>query len=252
MGYRRLPRFYNVEGFESMDQLSKNTVKADNQLDANRIISYIHAEGTGTRVLFVGNSITRHGVKRDIGWENDWGMAASAMEKDYVHLVVKSVLKKDPNASFCVLQAAQWETNCYHGETLFPLFKPARDFCADILIMRVAENCPRALYNCEQFQKEYGKLISYLDLSGKAQKVITTSFWKRNEDEAIRLFAKSHGYPVVELGDLGEEDAMKAIGRFEHTGVANHPGDLGMKIIAERISNAFLSDGWPMITGRRS
>ena len=48
-------------------------------------------------------------------------------------------------------------------------------------------------------------------------------------------FCKENGYPCVDLGDLGQDDRMKAIGLFEHTGVANHPGDEGMNAIAKRI-----------------
>ena len=45
----------------------------------------------GPRVLFVGNSITLHGPRPQIGWTNNWGMAASARDKDYVHLLQKKI-----------------------------------------------------------------------------------------------------------------------------------------------------------------
>jgi hypothetical protein len=78
-------------------------------------------------------------------------------------------------------------------------------------------------------------LLSYLDKNGKAKFIITTGFWKNIGDEALKDYAKEKDLPFVELGDLGEREDMKAIGLFEHPGVANHPGDLGMKNIAERI-----------------
>ena len=155
--------------------------------------------------MFVGNSITRHGIKHDIGWHNDWGMAASALEKDYVHIVAKEVLQKDSEATFCVCQAAEWECNCYDGEKTFEHFKAARDFKADIIIMRLVENCPRDNYNSDLFIEEYGKLVSYLNGSGKAKIIITTGFWKHIADGAIREYAHKNEYPLVELNDLGED-----------------------------------------------
>ena len=64
---------------------------------------------------------------------------------------------------------------------------------------------------------------------------MTTGFWHHPADESIAELAKEHDWPLVPLGDLGEQPEMKAIGLFAHSGVAAHPGDLGMKNIADRI-----------------
>ena len=167
-------------------QLKKNTVKAENQLAKNQFVTFINPEGKGKRVLFVGNSITRHGVKHEIGWHNDWGMAASALEKDYVHIIAKEILPKDRDAAFCICQAAEWERNWYDGEKTFEFFRNASEFKADIIIVRLVENCPSDNYKSDLFLKEYGKLVSYLNGSGNAEIIITTGFWKHTADRAIR------------------------------------------------------------------
>ena len=80
--------------------------------------------------------------------------------------------------------------------------------------------------------------MNYLNPSGNAKVIVTTGFWHHPGDEALKDFADEKGYPLVKLGELGEQDEMKAIGLFAHEGVANHPGDLGMKVMAERIFSA--------------
>ena len=81
-------------------QMSKNTVDSKSQLKETEMVKFDRPEGNGIRVTFVGNSITLHGVKPDIGWNNAWGMAASAKEKDYVHVLENAILEKDSNATF--------------------------------------------------------------------------------------------------------------------------------------------------------
>ncbi len=216
-------------------ELSKNTVSAKGQLQENEFVTFENAGNTGLRVLFLGNSITRHGPKADIDWYHDHGMAASEKEKDYVHLLMTRIQKHDPNAVFCICQGAAWERNYQNGSEVYDLFTPARDFGADIIVMRLTENSPYQAFDGDIFARELSAFLSYLDPAGKAKRLYTTAFWRHPADAATRALAKKENAPLVELSDLGEMPEMKALGLFEHRGVANHPGDVGMAHIAARI-----------------
>lgn len=71
------------------DKMNENTVKAENQVNTHTVL--INENGTGQRILFLGNSITLHGPKEEIGWPYNHGMSASKPENDYVHKVIEAL-----------------------------------------------------------------------------------------------------------------------------------------------------------------
>ena len=89
-----------------MKDLQENIVPVENQ---NAGDFYVHKEGSGVRVMFVGNSITKHAPKPQIGWTNDCGMAASSIDKDYVHILERRIGEIDKDAAFGLLQVAHFE-----------------------------------------------------------------------------------------------------------------------------------------------
>ena len=225
-----------------MNQIDKNDVPAVAQLHEISHVSYVNSEGKGLRVLVVGNSITLHEAKPEIGWYNSFGMAASAKERDYVHLLMGKIAAAYPDAAFCIAQVAQWEQQYANGSAVLIQYAAARDFGADVIIMRCIENCHNRTLDPVALKREYSKLVDFLKNNPAAKVILTTGFWKHNGDGVIRAIGEERGYPVVELGDLGELDEMKAIGLFEHKGVANHPGDKGMQVIADRIWEAIQNE----------
>ena len=216
-------------------QLGKNTVNAKNQLNGKSSVQFINPNGNGIKIMFVGNSITLHGVLPEIGWYNECGMAASSEENDYVHLIKSEITKSHPNASYCICQVADWERNYKNGEDILSQYSLARNYSPDIIIVRCLENCPIKDFDGEKFIEQIDKLLSYLDKSKTAHFIYTTGFFNHPAEKYIIEYANYKKQNCIILSDLGEKEEMKAIGKFNHSGVANHPGDLGMKTIANRI-----------------
>lgn len=219
-----------------MKQIEKNTVSSKNQLEENDYVEIFGEIDSKIKILFVGNSITKHAPNEKIGWNGNWGMAATSLENDYVHQTVKKLKDRYDSVSYCICQVSEWENNYKNKIVPYDLFLKAREFSADIIVMRCVENCKVIDFDEICFEREYKKLIEYLNLNKNAKVILTTSFWHHPKaDEIISKIGKENAHPVIELGCLGEREDMKAIGMFEHSGVANHPGDYGMKIISEKI-----------------
>ena len=68
-------------------------------------------------------------------------------------------------------------------------FAAARDLGADIIIVRCIENCSHKDFDAAAFKASLGDLISYLDKTGKAKLIVTTSFWSHPGDAALADFA---------------------------------------------------------------
>ncbi len=214
-------------------EMGENTVSAKGQLAHDGCIRFYNPHGRGRRVMFVGNSITLHGIRPSIGWYNECGMAASRRECDYVHILMDRISGADSDAAFCICQVSEWESKYKIGDSLLPKYEAARNFGADIIIVNIVENCPSEDYDPAIFKRRYESLVEYL--GGFSGAVLATGFWRHPADCDIVDVAKERGVPSVYLGDLGADDKMKAVGLFEHVGVAAHPGDFGMQAIADRL-----------------
>ena len=147
-----------------------------------------------------------------------------------------------PESQIILAQAAEYERNYENedAESFLPWYEDAVNFKPNIIVMRIAENMPYENVDESKFKEGYLKLLSFFKRDTNAKVIFTGSFWKHPADKYIKMLAGEYGYPFIELGDLGELDEMKAAGLFEHSGVAAHPGDLGMQMIAERIAGQLL------------
>ena len=70
--------------------------------------------------------------------------------------------------------------------------------------------------------------------------VMRSPFWKNAvKAECTEKAAAEAGAIYVDAGPLGDQKENMALGLFEHRGVAQHPGDLGMRRLADLILSGF-------------
>ena len=133
------------------------------------------AQAEPQRILFVGNSLTSHGPKADIDWHGNWGMAATSLDKDYVHVVTKALAtKQGATPVIMVKNVADFERN-HVGYDIAGKFADAAGFKADLVILWIGENVA-ALKTAEaqaKYQEQVTALLKTLKSNPNRWTVVT-------------------------------------------------------------------------------
>jgi alpha-galactosidase len=201
------------------------------------------AATTFRKVLFLGNSITKHGPKADIDWTGNWGMAASAERKDYVHLVTGALSEKQGATPEVLVQNIADFERSYADYDIAGKLKDALAFKADLVIVAIGENTPalKSPEDMARFQASITRLLSAFKSDNQPTIVVRSCFWvNAAKDDALQKACDAvHGL-YVNISELSKAEVNFARSErpFKHAGVANHPGDRGMDAIAGAILKA--------------
>ena len=92
-----------------------------------------------------------------------------------------------------------------------------------------------------KFRTAFDGLLAELKKHGRPTLFIRSSFWANPaKDEIMKKACDGAKGVFVDIGKLGSDEANYARSerKFEHAGVAGHPGDKGMLAIADKLWSA--------------
>jgi alpha-galactosidase len=181
-----------------------------------------------TALLVIGNSLTNYNPVPSLGWYGSWGMAASAADKDFVHLVASSMNLPLTVRNFSGLEV----TPAASAADIPAIVAPVNS--TTMVVIQLSDNVQPGILT--EFALQYGKL---LDAVNQAPALFCISTWGKADtyDKEIEAACLKHGGHYVFIGDIRTDPAnLDSQGvQFSDPGVNMHPHDWSMARIAERI-----------------
>ena len=197
------------------------------------------------KILFIGNSITLHG--KCSYWPGEWGMAASKAENDYVHSLVNKLRNDGLQVDYAVTNFFKWEIMDHDRDEVLSLLDDYLKDSYDYVVLQLGEN----ITSTATLERDFDSLLSYLsEHMPKAKLLALSSFFIKDDVDNIKeTCVFKWGGRYISLKDIrgtlpymaGNNIKVEADGRIytiNHAGVALHPGDVGMKVYADRLYDA--------------
>ena len=196
------------------------------------------------RVLCIGNSITVHEKCRY--WWDKRGMCATMRENDYIHQLL-DLLGSKMNIFIKAVIFSVWAVMANDRAEVMPLIRSHLTTGLDLVAIQLGEN----VKDQTTFEDDFLELLEYIRKKAyKAKILIIGNIWENKElEEKKKMVAEKAGAIYIPLLELWATEYQAGMGIsvqgddgcwqiVEHQGVAKHPGDKAMRIIAERIKES--------------
>jgi hypothetical protein len=190
-------------------------------------------------IVILGNSITYHGPKPKLGWNQSQGMAASSRGRDYAHLLIARLGISSEKAH--IRNVYPFETNDSGAKGVIASLTGAMVDRPRITVLQLGDNVkPYKLGDLYRFRNNYEALAKATARSSGHVYCVST-FWQTRVVDWIIKSACSHaGGSYVDIGDIygaaGNPDFLSV--DFPDPGVDKHPKDFSMQRIADRLASA--------------
>ncbi len=203
-------------------------------------------------VLCIGNSITKHPQIPDFWW-GDWGMAATTVNTDYVHLLQAYLTQRYSSVSVTPVSLVNWEKSAGQRENFVGVLDPYLASQPDVVTIELGENCA----NLGNFLFDYVYLINYIKWKDPGAKIVLvgtiTTTWCDPSVEYYKQYAyhicKYAGYDIEYVDTaavMNNPAGLSYIGELvagwdfqwhaiNNISVALHPNDYVMDFIARGI-----------------
>jgi hypothetical protein len=186
---------------------------------------------TFKNVVIIGNSMTFAPANEQIGWYGNWGMAASAEDSDYAHILFKRLQSYQSSCTLAVKNTGGFETE-YKNYDIKAKLGDLIDKAPDLVIIKIGENVIQSTLDTAAFHAKFLELINAFRRSNPNVKIIACgTIWSIPKVENLMQSVDSY----VSLAFITKDVSNLAYGKFSDPGIEQHPGDKGMKAIADEV-----------------
>lgn len=208
-----------------------------------------------TRAVLIGNSISTHTASTALNWNRSNGMAASAPEKDFAHLVLTELRKTNPNLSLAIMgQGSGLElgynssdkdavTNTLNNLNFDLAQLNGANAPYDLIILRIGENAANN-FDATKFRAMLDQSFAAINKASNCTILLTDSFWNGSEgaNAVLKSYASEKGYKFATFDSFRERADLLATDKdangnfiYSDAGVRRHPKDSGHTLIADAI-----------------